>query len=663
MGNISNIFKGGFTPPPFDIDIPTDPEEQLCKAMLAQGITPPSAVYLDGALHRFPIGQKAGDDAGWYVAYADEIPAGSFGNWRTRESYNFKGDAGRPLTMMESIAIDKRIKDAQEARDRDREARARSAQDSVGTIWSTTEDAPQDHPYLVKKGVASHGLKITGDGRLMVPIYSAGGELVNLQYISTQGNKRYHSGADIKGCFSILGDPGSEIFVCEGYATAATVYQETGIATVVAFSAGNLDPVISHLRERSPMGKITIVADNDESQTGQEAASRAADLYGCTVVTPPILGDANDYAQAGGDLKALLLPPTPQWLQSANDLLTAPQPITWLIKHWVQSKAMAMLFGPSGSGKTFLALDWMLSIATGRPEWMGKKVKQGDVVYLCGEGHHGLRGRIAAWAQVHGVTDLSGMYVSKSSTDLDKPDGLRLAIQSITDLGVRPAVIAVDTLNRFLSGDENSAQDTKVFLDSCAALTQEFGCTILVVHHTGVAAEAQGRARGSSAWKGALDAEITVENNKGIMAVKQTKMKDAEAQEPLYMSLQSVPISGWYDEDGEQVTSAVVVVDAPPSEAPKANETKYTQSLKDAWRAGGIINADGDCFLAKDTWRDHLITEGMSKDSAYKAMRDEPSRMVGKLLEMGTIEAKGTGFIIADGALMSMLLIGRNSYV
>jgi phage/plasmid primase-like uncharacterized protein len=664
MGNMSHIFDNPNYLNAIPIPLAT-PEQQLRDAMEAKGIETPAVLSFDGVLHRFSTGGKT-NDAGWYVAYGDEVPAGSFGNWRTGETYTFRANIGRPLTFMEQRATDKRIKDAQEAREAEKKARAALAKDSVATIWETTEIAPKDHPYLLKKGVYCTDLHVTGDGRLIVPIYSVEGELVNLQYITATGEKRFHSGADIKGCFNILGDINTDrLFVCEGLATGLSIYGASNTPTVVTFSAGNLAPALANIRQLIPMAKITIVADNDLPNphtglnTGLESAKAAATLYGCDVVYPSEVGtDVNDFAQAGGDLAALLNPinSTP-YLVPSSDFLKAPSPIRWLVKHWLQADAMVMLFGPSGCGKTFVALDWLLSIATNLPDWQGHRVRGGDVVYLCGEGHHGLRARIAAWSQAHDNTDIGRMFVSQGATDLDKVDGLRLVVQSIHDSGLHPEVIAVDTLNRFLSGDENSAQDTKVFLDSCSALMQEFHCTVLIIHHTGVSAEAQGRARGSSAWKGALDAEISADNKDHVITLTQTKMKDSEIEEPLFCSLESVPIDGWYDEDNEQVTSAIVVKSDAPSETPSAGESKDERCLLDAWREQGTVNAEGECYLTWSGWKEYLVGTGKSLSSAKQALKSNPDRMVGRLLTQGIITAKNSGYIITDGALSSVLLL------
>ena len=57
-----------------------------------------------------------------------------------------------------------------------------------------------------------------------------------------------------------------------------------------------------------------MVADNDESGTGQKYADKAARVTGCNVVTPMSEGDVNDFSQAGGDVKELLGHSSDAWL-------------------------------------------------------------------------------------------------------------------------------------------------------------------------------------------------------------------------------------------------------------------------------------------------------------------------------------------------------------
>ena len=270
--------------------------------------------------------------------------------------------------------------------------------------------------------------------------------------------------------------------------------------------------------------------------------------------------------KSGGDLSALLFPPVDDWLVQADAFSEQPAPVKWQIKNWLQSEALIMVHGPSGGGKTFMVLDMVMTIASKGVvnEWFGNKVRHGTIVYLAGEGHHGLRGRVAAWKQHKNVSELD-MWLSRHGLDLNTPVGYQKTSDAIRALPNSPEIIVVDTLHRFLEGDENSATDAKTMLDACSALIQEFGCSVILVHHTGVSSEAQHRGRGSSAWRGALDIEISVIPGTTIEIV-QRKSKDAEEAAPVFAELQSVPIKGWFDEDGDPSTSAVLIEGEAPRE-------------------------------------------------------------------------------------------------
>ena len=58
-------------------------EDSFRAAIAACGLKPPSQITIDGRLHRFSTNGRASDDSGWYVVYANGLPAGAFGDWRT----------------------------------------------------------------------------------------------------------------------------------------------------------------------------------------------------------------------------------------------------------------------------------------------------------------------------------------------------------------------------------------------------------------------------------------------------------------------------------------------------------------------------------------------------------------------------------------------------
>jgi phage/plasmid primase-like uncharacterized protein/KaiC/GvpD/RAD55 family RecA-like ATPase len=668
MADLSSILGGPWSPP--EQQTPTAPDIQLKDAMLGAGLKPPEAIHLDGKLHRFNSGtkgEKGHDKPGWYIVFNDGIPAGRFGCWRSGVELTWKADIGRSLTVAEEMAQSRRLSEAKAQRDAEQAKTREVAANTVDLIWSQAGAASPEHPYLQRKGIQPNGARITGDGRLMVPLYNSDGELSSIQYIDHQGGKLYHPGGQTGSMFWLVGstDDADTLYIAEGFATAATISEVTGKPCAVAYSASNLVPVTGILKAAHLTLDICIVADNDASGVGQRYAEQASAKFGVRMIMPPIEGDANDYVQTGHDLALLLKPPiATDYLIHADGFSEQPAPISWLVKHWIQDQALVMVHGPSGGGKTFVTLDWMLHIASGKASWFGHKVKAGNMVYLAGEGHHGLRSRIAAWKHHNNVTNLN-MWVSKSGVDLNTAEGYLKVLEAVRALKIKPSVITVDTLHRFMVGDENSAQDAKTMLDACAALMQEFGCTVILVHHTGVSEEAQHRGRGSSAWRGALDIEISVVPAKGDKSIEivQRKSKDAEMAAPVYVDLESVAIPNWFDEDGEAVTSAVVVKGEAPEGKSKGDSLGFA-SFERAWFATGAEDRGGAPYLTKSAFFDWALINGLknkeyTKDSLRAQIPADKTKgkYIEPLIEAKLIEVHENGWLVIDlGTASGMML-------
>jgi phage/plasmid primase-like uncharacterized protein len=667
MVDITDIFGGPWTP-----SAPTTlpPDVQLRDAITASGLIPPRDILLDGKIHRFASGTKGspghGDKPGWYIAFGDGIPAGRFGCWRSGLESTWRADVGRKLTQPEEMIHMRRMAEAKALRDAENAKKQEVAANTVETIWSECGPASPDHPYLARKGIKTHGARVTGDGRLIVPLYDQAGSLSSLQYIDADGGKLYHSGAQTGSRFWQIGtndEPGT-LYVAEGFATAATIHEATNRPCIVAYSASNLVPVTGILREiHGATQDIVIVADHDASGVGQRYAEQASAKFGARMVMPPEPGDANDYAQAGNDLAAFLVPPKDDWLIPADDFCAQPAPISWLVKRWLQDKALIMVHGPSGGGKTFVVLDWCLRMAAGVQEWAGNRVRTGTVVYLAGEGHHGLRGRVAAW-KVHQNAGPLSMWLSRDGCDLNTPAGYMRVVDNIRALPKRPNIIVVDTLHRFLLGDENSAQDAKTMLDACGALMGEFGCSVLLVHHTGVSDEAQHRARGSSAWRGALDIEISIVPGKDDhpMSIVQRKAKDSELAEPVYAELTSVTIPGWFDEDEQPVSSAVVsLTEAPVAPKKESKVAALRKQFEAAWYASGAEDKDGLPYVSRSALKAKLVADGCTELTAEKKMKPGyPDQLIGALIIAEIISPFADGWVISNKVDASALMLDKN---
>ena len=100
----------------------------------------------------------------------------------------------------------------------------------------------QTHPYLTRKGVEAHGLRQDRRGNLLVPMRDIDGRLWGLQTITPDGGKLFMRGGRKQGTHALLGElqPGAPVVIAEGFATAATMREATGLAVVAAFDSGNL---------------------------------------------------------------------------------------------------------------------------------------------------------------------------------------------------------------------------------------------------------------------------------------------------------------------------------------------------------------------------------------------------------------------------------------
>jgi phage/plasmid primase-like uncharacterized protein len=609
VGNIEAIFGQAF-----EIGVEKSPEDQVRFAMMEDDLYPKDILF-DGKIHRFSTDPKIKNDAGWYIFFDGEIPAGKYGNFKTGLDATWSYHShSRVLSPIDHIRIKENIEKAKKLREDEKAKKNEVAAITASSIWEKSGFANENHEYLQRKKIKPHCLRVSGDGRLIAPVYDFNYEITSLQFISGDGSKQYLSGGKVKGCFCVLGELKNRIYIVEGFATGATVFENTGEMTIIAYSAGNLVDATALFRSKLDTVEIIIVADNDKSGTGKNYADQAASKYGARVVMPEKEGmDANDYWLSGGDLNTLLLPPKKsEWLISIDDFCQKPQPIKWLIKNWLQEESLMMIHGASGSGKTFCVLDMILHITSGFSLWNGHKIKQAPAVYLAGEGHNGIRQRIIAWKQKNKPDNKISLWVSKSGRDLDDISGLIKTIEDIRCLPEKPKIIIVDTLHRFMQGDENSSQDSGLMIRACAKLQQEFNCSVLLVHHTGVSEEAQHRARGSSAWRGALDIEINVKNVDGNITVSQKKNKDAELSKDLFFELQKIELANYLDEDNEPVSSAVIVGVTNHIEKPKEIKddkmSKYRKIFENAWNdRSNEFNTEGNAILNAITLKQYLV--------------------------------------------------------
>lgn len=256
--------------------------------MTAKGVTPANAdqIIADGADRYADLaGDKRGRNR---LAYCLTVcPDGfAFGNWTTFDNGGHSGkwhsrESVKAATPEERAEFKRRIKQAEADREArlktQHEAKAKDAQ----AVWSKAGPASAEHPYLIRKGVKTHGARQQGDNLILQGVVD--GKIWTYQSIDAEGEKLFFSGGRKKGCYypiTTKDESKAVILICEGFATAASIREAVNLPVIAAFDAGNLLPVALEMRRKYPEAKILICADNDTTSyggnVGRDKAEQAA---------------------------------------------------------------------------------------------------------------------------------------------------------------------------------------------------------------------------------------------------------------------------------------------------------------------------------------------------------------------------------------------------
>lgn len=215
---------------------------------------------------------------GWYILHemqfesGDLVLVGSFGVWRGNDNGAQKIELrSQPLTGEQKTALRKRLAEDRKRAKAARQREADRAAQRAAAAWDKCQPTG-DSPYLTKKGVQSHGCRFSPSGALVLPVMDAAGIVHGLQIIRPPGQGRrlgkefWPGGVAKQGHFMLIGMPHDIVLVAEGYATAASLHEATGLPVAVAFDAGNLVPVVAALHKRYRRTRILVCADDDSLQ-------------------------------------------------------------------------------------------------------------------------------------------------------------------------------------------------------------------------------------------------------------------------------------------------------------------------------------------------------------------------------------------------------------
>lgn len=551
---------------------------RVAEALTSAGLVVDGEPDCSGELVRCGTTQKPHGTDGAYKVHLDVPPSVWLCNYH-------EGGEGRTVPLWEKGVVERlpeaerealreRIRQEKEVAARRLEERRGKAADEAKRIFQPLPHAGEENVYLSRKGVSPRGdIRQASDGRLVLPVLNAAGEVVSLQFISGDGGKLFLSGGEKKGCYFPIPakDRGKDgpLLIGEGVATVLSAC----MAGLVAFDCGNLEAVGRMARETYPERERVFLADNDctnkdgtprpdDRNPGLVAARKAAQAVGGKLAVPPAhegrTTDFNDLHQARGlDAVWLViekareeasLPPMPEKTRkyrclNIEELIKREYPPRDMILAPVLAvQSLSMIFAMRGVGKTFFALSCAYAVAScggvfGR--WFAPLPAR--VLYIDGEMPAvTLQERLMriAMSADKDITDPNMLRIlTPDEQDGPMPNlGTKEGQEAVEPFLEGVALVVVDNIATLARTGKANDEDSWMPVQEWLLTLRRRGISVLLVHHAGK----NGSQRGTGAKEDILDTVIELK-----------RPSDYRAEQGARFEVHFTKARGLYGEDTE----------------------------------------------------------------------------------------------------------------
>lgn len=528
----------------------SDPIADFTAAMGKAGLTIPANITANGKIQRFSLNGK-NDKAGWYVLTLEsDFAYGAYGDWRSGETHKWCSESENKLTPDQAA----KRKASEEALKKQQEDNHHAAAMECRKVWEGAKPAPADFPYLAKKGVQPHDIRIH-DGYLIIPMRDNMGDIHSLQRIWPDGFKAHWPGGDPKGHYYTIPGKPREFYLCEGYATGASIHEATGGTVVIAFNAGNLMAVAANIKKKYPTAAVTVCADNDQwkpevGNTGMDKAHAVGKKYGWKVVHPEFTKteskptDFNDLASLEGigvvrlqiQGEAGVIDPWDSQIRTLKNAYALREPLKFVVSGLITLPSLSILYGAPGTLKSMLLAEMALCVASGQT-WLSRPVIQRPVLWIdMDNGKRRSDDRFSAIARAKSLPEETPFYyVSMPQPWLDgsKIEEIDLLCKRIQKLDI--GLVCIDNLGLMSMSTEEKTDAMIPIMANLRSLTEDTGAAVTLIHHQRKATTGSARAgdtlRGHSGIEGAIDLALLVTResaDSNTIMVQSTKTRDVD---------------------------------------------------------------------------------------------------------------------------------------
>jgi RecA-family ATPase len=198
---------------------------------------------------------------------------------------------------------------------------------------------------------------------------------------------------------------------------------------------------------------------------------------------------------------------------------TEPCPARWLASARIPCGDLTILSGNGGSGKTEIALQLLIGVAAGLPDWLGCTLEQeGNGLFLsCEEPEEDVRDRVERICKhrgldPHSLERLHMLFPDLDATWLGSADkNGRIHRTPLLDQietwieQYRPHLLAIDNVAAVFDGEAIARRQVRAFLAMLRKIAWKHGVAILLLDHPSVRGMADGSGTaGSVDWRNSV---------------------------------------------------------------------------------------------------------------------------------------------------------------
>jgi AAA domain len=282
---------------------------------------------------------------------------------------------------------------------------------------------------------------------------------------------------------------------------------------------------------------------------------------------------------------------------------------TSLINGIIPRHSYGILRGRDHTLKSFAAIDWACCLATGKP-WQGRDVEQTKVLYIAGEGAHGISKRVDAWEYAWSrpvPTDM--LTIRRLALNMYQPGPAFTELLRRVEEN-RYGLVVVDTLRRVSGPADGNGSEMCAVIDNLDLVKNATdNGTVLVLSHTD---KGDNDSRGYSGIEDDADFVWHAKRDEDFLRLELTKMKDGPDGKTIH--LQAIP-----------TLDSLVLTSTTGTPTPTTNESqiRILDTMRDLFPDGAYSGAIREAA-------------GLADATFYRAMKD--LKTAGHLANTGTIK-------------------------